>query len=93
VLGATLLSCALLSPVTLLAQGPQGDHHDDHNYHDKKHKDDHQWNDHEDRAYKMYQDQIHRKSVAFDHLNDRDQQRYWAWRHNHSDSLLKIDIR
>ncbi len=26
-------------------------------------------------------------------LNENDQQAYWGWRHEHSDTLLKIDIR
>ena len=62
-------------------------------YHDKEHNDDHQWNNHEDQAYKMYAKENHRKYSTFSKLNDNDQQAYWGWRHDHSDALLKINIR
>jgi Ni/Co efflux regulator RcnB len=87
---ATLvLSAAILAPRMAVAQ----DHHDDRMYHDNHHKDDHHWNDHEDRAWRIYREQHHRKYVSFEEAKERDRQDYWAWRHNHSDALLKIDIR
>lgn len=89
-LNATLLCAALASPFTitptsLLAQ-------DRKTYHDKQHNDDHQWNDHEDKAYRMYAKENHRKYVPFVKLKEDDQQSYWGWRHEHSDTLLKITI-
>jgi hypothetical protein len=88
---AALLSAALIAPIaimpaTLLAQKVVI-------YHDKAHNDDHQWNDHEDRAYRMWVKEGHRKNTDFARLRASDQQAYWGWRHEHSDAILKIDIR
>jgi len=33
------------------------------------------------------------KASEFSKLKDNDQQNYWNWRHEHSDSLLKIEIK
>jgi len=41
----------------------------------------------------MYAKQNHRTYRTFSTLNENDQQAYWGWRHEHSDALLKIDIR
>ena len=86
-LSSALLGAALLIPVaitpTLQAQ----------TYHDRAHNDDHQWNAHEDRAYRIWVKENHRKYVEFARLRDEDRESYWAWRHNHSDAALKIDIR
>ena len=85
-LAALILTTGLsLTPVMSFAQ--------DHRYHDKKHNDDHEWNDHENQAYKVWIKNNHRKDVEFDKLRASDQQNYWNWRHNHSDALLKINIR
>ena len=62
-------------------------------YHDKKGNDDHQWNGQEDKAYGIYQKDNHKKDVEFGKLKESDQQNYWNWRHQHSDALLKIDIK
>jgi hypothetical protein len=40
----------------------------------------------------MYVKENHRKYRSFDRLHENDQQAYWAWRHEHSDAVLKIDI-
>jgi hypothetical protein len=91
-LNAALLCAALIAPIAiaptaLLAQ--------DHKviYHDKQHNDDHEWNGHEDQAYRMWVKEGHRKNTNFAKLKVDDQQAYWGWRHEHSDALLKIDIR
>jgi hypothetical protein len=86
-LGAALITPLTIAPAALLAQ--------DHRivYHDKLHNDDHEWNDHENRAYRMWVKEGHRKSVVFAKLNENDQQAYWGWRHEHSDAVLKIEIR
>ena len=93
-LSAALLFTALVTPLaiapaTLLA----ADQRPARTYHDNEHNDDHQWNAHEDQAYKMYAKQNHRKAGDFSKLNDSDQQAYWGWRHDHSDAVLKINIR
>ena len=85
-LGAALIIPVALTPTSLRAEGPK-------TYHDKAHNDDHQWNNHEDQAYKMYAKENHRKASNFARLNENDQQAYWGWRHDHSDAVLKINIR
>lgn len=88
-LAAALIAPLATTPTALLAQ----DHRAAVVYHDKEHNDDHEWNDHEDRAYRMYAKEHHRKYVTFSRLNENDRQAYWGWRHEHSDALLKIEIR
>ncbi len=84
---STLLAGALLIPATvptaLQAQ----------TYHDAQHNDEHAWNNHEDQAYRIWVKQNHRKYVNFAKLRAEDQQSYWAWRHEHSDAVLKINIK
>jgi hypothetical protein len=89
-----LLSAGLMVPIAL-APGVlrAADQKAAHTYQDKGHNDSHAWNGQEDKAYRIYAKQNHRKSTSFVKLNDSDQQNYWNWRHEHSDSLLKIDIR
>jgi hypothetical protein len=93
-LNTALLGTALLIP---LAVAPTALRADDHvtvrTYHDKVHNDDHEFNSHEDQAYRMWAKENHRKYTDFSRLKDRDQQTYWGWRHEHSDALLKIEIR
>lgn len=91
---AALLCAALtvpiaISSVPLFAADPAASR----KYHDNQHNDDHEWNSHEDKAYRMYAKENHRKYRQFSSLKDNDQQAYWGWRHDHSDALLKIDIR
>jgi hypothetical protein len=85
-LGSLVLLAALAVPVGMQAQ-PRDDHdrdHDrDHRYYDKNHKDYHHWDDHENAAYRHWTEENHRKYQDFGHLSSRDQQRYWAWRHDH----------
>ena len=40
----------------------------------------------------MWSDQNHRKYREFGAIKESDRQRYWAWRHEHNDALLKIEI-
>jgi hypothetical protein len=95
--GIALLSATLLAPVATLAQD---DHRNEQRreaennrrYHGRHH-DEHAWNEHEDRAYRMWLGERHRKYNDFDRINRRDQQSYWDWRHSHSDAQLKIEIR
>jgi type II secretory pathway pseudopilin PulG len=54
-------------------------------YYDSTHRDWHQWNDGEEKAYRTYSEQ-HHKSGDFSSSKERDQQKYWNWRHKHSDS-------
>lgn len=88
-LGAALMGPIALAPRVLRAEDQKAAR----NYHDKQHNDDHAWNGQEDKAYRIYAKQNHRKSTEFSKLKDDDQQNYWNWRHEHSDALLKIEIR
>jgi len=89
-LNAALLAGALMTP---LAIAPTALRADDRSYHDKQHNDEHHWDSHEDRAYRMWVKENHRKYHEFSKLREEDQQAYWAWRHEHSDAVLKINIR
>ena len=94
-LNTALLSVALIAPIAMAPTGLRAQDRDRGaaSYHDARHNDDHQWNDREDRAYRMWVKERHRKYVDFHKLKENDQQSYWAWRHEHSDAVLKIDIR
>ena len=87
-LHAAFLSAALIAPMA----APTALRADDRVYHDKDHNDDHHWDAHEDKAYRMYVKENHRKYRSFDKLKEDDQQAYWEWRHAHSDAQLKIEI-
>ena len=89
-LNAALLAAALMTPIAI---APIALLADDRVYHDKQHNDDHHWDSHEDRAYRMWVKENHRKYREFGRLPETDQQAYWGWRHEHSDAVLKIDIR
>lgn len=88
-----LLGAALIVPIALVPNRARAEDKNARTYHDKEHNDDHQWNGQEDKAYRMYAKENHRKYVDFGKLKESDQQAYWAWRHDHSDATLKIDIR
>jgi hypothetical protein len=87
-LGAVLMGPIAVAPRVMRAEDPKGAR----NYHDKQHNDEHAWNGQEDKAYRIYAKQNHHKS-NFAKLKEEDQQNYWNWRHEHSDALLKIEIR
>jgi hypothetical protein len=83
-----LLGAALAGPIAMVPL-----HAADRVYHDRDHNDDHHWNNHEDRAYRMWVKENHRHYNDFRRLRPEDQQAYWGWRHEHSDAILKINIR
>jgi hypothetical protein len=62
---------------------------DDRKYHDSEHNDEHAWNSHEEKAYKSWAKENHRKYVNFSKLRQEDQRAYWNWRHNHPDADMK----
>ena len=99
-LSATLMIPVTLAPTALRAQDDRrenerrdNERREQRRYHDAKHNDDHEWNEHENQAYRMWVQERHRKYEDFDKLKDRDRESYWDWRHNHSDAVLKLDIR
>ena len=85
---AAFLGAALLAPLV-----PTALQADDRVYHDRDHNDDHHWDAHEGKAYRIWVKQNHRRYRDFEKLNENDRQAYWAWRHEHSDAILKIDVR
>jgi hypothetical protein len=85
ILSLTIMGAVATTPLTMRA--------DDRKYHDNAHNDDHNWNSHEDRAYRMWAKENHRKYVNFQRLKDEDRQSYWSWRHDHDDAKLKIVVR
>jgi hypothetical protein len=95
---AALLCAALIVPIAMAPTTLRGEDQkteqkkNARTYHDKNHNDDHEWNSHEDKAYRVYVKQNHRKYRDFSKLNESDQQAYFDWRHEHSDAVLKIDI-
>jgi hypothetical protein len=89
-LNAALLSTALIAPLAMTPTVLRADNV--RKYHDKAHNDDHEWNGQEDKAYRIWVKENHRKYNDFARLSEADQQAYWGWRHEHSDALLKIDI-
>ena len=91
--GTALVAGLAFAPHSAQAQDRQDRRDAGVTYHDKKNNDDHQWNGQEEKAYAVYQRDNHRKSVEFGKLKPNDQQKYWNWRHQHSDATLKIDIR
>jgi hypothetical protein len=82
--GAFIGTLALI-PATMRA--------DERKYHDTAHNDDHNWSNHEDRAYRMWVKENHRKYRNFEILREEDRQTYWGWRHEHDDARLRIVIR
>ena len=98
VLSATLMAPVALVPSRALAQDEHRNEQrreaeNNRRYQDARHHDEHAWNEHEDRAYRMWLEERHRKYNDFERINERDRQAYWDWRHNHSDAQVKIDIR
>ena len=89
-LKSALLLSALLIPVSLTTTPLRAA---EHRYHDDARNDDHSWNNHEDRAYRIWAKENHRRYTKFNKLRREDQEAYWAWRHNHDDATLKINIR
>jgi hypothetical protein len=88
-LNAALLGALVLAPISIT---PTVLRADDRVYRDEAHHDEHHWDAHEDKAYRIWVKENHRKYRDFAKVRVEDQQAYWAWRHEHSDAVLKIDI-
>jgi hypothetical protein len=91
---AFFTAIALIAPISITPAFAQDhdDHHNDRVYHDKARNEDHHWDSHEDKAYRMWTEQNHRKYRDFSRLKDSDRQAYWGWRHDHPDAVLNINI-
>ena len=92
-LNAIVLGGALIAPIAIVPTTLRAEDQKARSFHDKQHNDDHEWNSHEDQAYRAWGKETHRKYSDFAKLKDNDQQAYWGWRHEHSDAVLKIDVR
>jgi hypothetical protein len=89
-LNTVMLGAALTIPVVMTTNVLRAD---DRVYHDAARNEDHHWDAHEARAYRIWVKEQHRKYVDFAKLREEDRQAYWAWRHDHSDAVLHIDVR
>jgi hypothetical protein len=70
-----LLSCAMLIPQAIRADGQS--------YYDADHKDYHVWNAQEEQAYRRF---LEEKKIAYhdwSKASQRERQEYWDWRHRH----------
>ena len=79
---ATLIGASVLVPVAVT---PLALRADDRKYHDADHNDDHVWKKDEDRAYRRWEKENHRKHVEFARAKEQEQREYWKWRHEHPD--------
>jgi len=50
----------------------------------------HEWNEREEKAYRAWMREQHRKYVAHERLKDEERARYWEWRRAHDDEKLHI---
>ena len=69
------LGAAALVPAVALAQPGR--------IYDRSHRDYHQWNGDEDRLYRQYLADHHRRYRAFSRTTRQQQLEYWRWRHDH----------
>jgi hypothetical protein len=69
------LGAAALVPAVALAQPGR--------IYDRSHRDYHQWNGGEDRVYRQYLTDHHRKYRALSRTTRQQQLTYWQWRHDH----------
>ena len=89
--GALLLSAAVIAPVA--ARADDRNHHE-RRYYDRDGRDYHAWNDREDREYRQYLVERHRRYVVFTKVRTPQRREYFRWRHEHPDhTLFKVEIR
>jgi hypothetical protein len=50
-------------------------------FYDRSHRDYHRWNRDEDRTYRQYLAEHHRRYRAFSRMTREQQREYWSWRH------------
>jgi len=80
-----VLGAALVFPGMVSAQDRDHDNQSRH-YEDKAHHDSHEWNTGEDKAYRRYLEEHHRKYHDFAKAKKSEQEDYWKWRHSHPDN-------
>jgi hypothetical protein len=52
-------------------------------FYDRDHRDYHRWDRDEDRRYRAYLAERHRRYLAFQRASRQRQHAYWQWRHEH----------
>ncbi len=78
---AIILAIGVAAPL-VIAQDRDQDHR---RYYDKSHKDYHTWNDSEQKSYGVFLNENHLQVHVFAKAKPSEQQKYWAWRHDHPD--------
>src|ERR1700736_5788885 len=93
-LSSFILTAVLATPTAIRAAKPQDNgrqeekhrHDKDQNrVYDRSHKDYHNWDANEDRSYRHYLGDKHKKYCPFTEENAKEQTSYWNWRHSHPD--------
>ena len=84
-ISSLLFGAALLSPLALMADDSHGRNGQEQRYYDRNAKDYHTWNDGEDRAWRQYTTEHHKKYRNFKRASKRDQTDFFKWRHDHPD--------
>ena len=83
-----LLIGALGAPVVItvraVAQDQRQEDRDQARYVDQQGQE-HRWDANEDKAYRRYLAEKHRKYEDFNHMNKQQQEEYWQWRREHPD--------
>ena len=87
ILGALLMVGSFIAPVAVKADD---DHHRERRYYDRDGRDYHTWNDQEDREYRQYLVERHRRYVVFTRARAPQRREYFKWRHEHG---FKVEIR
>jgi hypothetical protein len=83
-IASLIFAAALVAPMSIMAASkPQVGVQV--RVYDRNHRDYHNWDDREDRAWGVYLTNNHRRHYEYSRANRREQDRYWAWRHNHRD--------
>lgn len=81
-IASLLLTAALTAPlgVALIAAPPaSAAAQEDRDHHDRK------WDDHEQAAWGRFLAEKHRKDHDYAKSKKKEQEEYWAWRHDHPD--------
>jgi hypothetical protein len=78
-----ILAAAVAAPVVIMA-APRPQEVQLRVY-DRNHRDYHNWDDRENNAYRGYLVTRHKTYREYNTQNNREQNRYWNWRHSHPD--------
>ena len=91
IVSAMFAGTALVGPPVVNAEDHNVRH--ERRFYDRDGRDYHSWNDHEDRAYRMYLGEQHREYLDFGRVREPQRREYFRWRHDHPDSVLRLDVR